>query len=87
MAACDMQPESITVFVNDKPKRAFLGMRVRNVLTARWLDAVRAHRAEIHDATGDRVDVDGALYDGEKLYVVQTTPRQFGADVLRRADG
>ncbi len=78
--------EQITVYVNGKPKRVFLGMRVKNALSARRVKAVRECRAVIRDADGNRVDIDGALYDGERLFVSPIDPKAFADDVRQRAD-
>jgi hypothetical protein len=79
-------PEQITIYVNDKPKRIFFGMRVKNVISARRAQAVRDHRAIIRDADGNSIDVDGALYDGERLYVSPMDPTTFADEVRKRAD-
>lgn len=78
--------EKITVYVNDDPKTVFFGMRVKNVISARRARALREHRAEIRDADGNRVDVDGALYDGERLFITPLEPAAFADEVARRAD-
>ena len=59
----------ITVYVNDEPRRFFLGLRVRHAIG--YQEAWRAERGEVlvQDGDGNRVDLDGALYDGERLYV------------------
>lgn len=75
----------ITVFVNDKPKRIFFGMRVKNAIGTRRAKAAREHRASIRDADGNSIDVDGALYDGERLYISPMDPATFADDVKRRA--
>jgi hypothetical protein len=79
-------PEQITIYVNDKPKRIFFGMRVKNAISARWVQAVRDHRAIIRDADGNTIDVDGALYDGERLYIAPMDPTTFADEVRKRAD-
>lgn len=79
-------PEQITIYVNDKPKRIFFGMRVKNVISARRAQAVREYRAIIRDADGNRIDVDGALYDGERLYIAPMDPTTFADEVRKRAD-
>jgi hypothetical protein len=79
-------PEQITIYVNDKPKRIFFGMRVKNVISARRAQAVRDHRAIIRDADGNSIDVDGALYDGERLYISPMDPTTFADEVRKRAD-
>jgi len=33
--------EHVTVFVNDKPKRLFLGLKVKHAIGARWTRKVR----------------------------------------------
>jgi hypothetical protein len=64
----------IVVYVNDEPRRFFLGLRVRHAIgyQAAW----RVERGEVivQDADGNRVDLDGALYDGERLYVKEDAP-------------
>jgi hypothetical protein len=59
----------VTVYVNEEPRRLFLGLRVRHAIGYR--DAWRVERGEafVEDAAGNRVDLDGALYEGERLYV------------------
>jgi hypothetical protein len=59
----------ITVYVNDEPRRLFLGLRVRHALGYRQAWRVERREALVTDADGNRVDLDGALYDGERLYV------------------
>jgi hypothetical protein len=80
------QPEQITVYVNDKPKRIFFGMCVKNAISVRRAQAVREHRAIIRDAIGNSIDVDGALYDGERLYISPMDPTTFADEVRRRAE-
>lgn len=77
--------QKITVYVNDKPKQTFLGMRVRNVLGARVVQRVQAHRAIVRDGEGNVVDIDGALYDGERLYIAPMDPQTFAEEIQRRA--
>jgi hypothetical protein len=59
----------ITVYVDDEPRRLFLGLRVRHAIghQAAW----RAERREaiVKDENGNQLDLDGALYDGERLYI------------------
>ncbi|MCX7838442.1 MAG: hypothetical protein N2559_03160 [Anaerolineae bacterium] len=75
----------ITVYVNDKPKVTFLGMRVRNVIGARAVQRVQTHRAIVRDGEGNVVDIDGALYDGERLYIAPMDPQTFAEEIQRRA--
>ncbi len=81
-----MKNDKITIYVNDKPKQVFFGMRVKNAIGARRARAVREHRAIIRDADGNSIDVDGALYDGERLYIAPMDPTTFADDVRKRAD-
>ncbi len=80
-----MKSEKITVYVNDKPKKLFLGMNVKHAIGTRQTKAVREHRAIVRDADGNSVDVDGALYDGERLYVLPMNPTTFADQVQRNA--
>jgi hypothetical protein len=59
----------ITVYVDDEPRRLFLGLRVRHAVGHRQAWAVERRQAIVLDLEGNRVDLDGALYDGERLYV------------------
>jgi hypothetical protein len=59
----------ITVYVNDEPCRFFLGLRVRHAIGYQDTWRVTRHEAIVRDAEGNLVDLDGALYDGERLYV------------------
>lgn len=61
--------QKITVYVNDEPGRFFLGLRVRHAIG--YQDAWRVARGEaiVQDAEGNQLDLEGALYDGERLYV------------------
>ncbi len=81
-----MKNEKITIYVNDKPKQVFFGMRVKNAIGARRARAVREHRASIRDADGNSIDIDGALYDGQRLYIAPMDPTTFADDVRKRAD-
>lgn len=81
-----MTNEKITVYLNDKPKSLFIGMRVKNAISARRVQAVREQRAVIRDADGNTIDVDGALYDGERLYIAPMDPTTFADEVRKRAD-
>lgn len=81
-----LRNEKITVYVDGKSKSVFLGMRVKNVIGLRRARAVREHRAEIRDHEGNRIDVDGALYDGEQLFIAPLDPAAFADDVRKRAD-
>jgi hypothetical protein len=67
-----MSPQTttrVTVYVNGKPRRYYLGLRVRHAIGYRAAWQVEHDQAVVLDGEGDRVDLDGALYDGERLYV------------------
>jgi hypothetical protein len=66
----------ITVYVNDEPGRFFLGLRVRHAIG--YQDAWRVTRGEatVQDGNGNHLDLEGALYEGERLYIQSTTPTQ-----------
>jgi len=59
----------ITVYVNDEPRRFFLGLRVRHAIGHREAWRVECHQATVRDAHDNQVDLDGALYEGERLYI------------------
>lgn len=62
----------ITVYVNQEPRRFFLGLRVRHAIGYRRAWRVERGEAIVEDSEGNRVDLDGALYDGERLFVRPT---------------
>lgn len=80
-----MLPQKITVYVNDKPKETFLGMCVKHVIGARAAQRVQAHRAIVRDGDGNIVGIDGALYDGQRLYVAPMEPKAFADEIQKRA--
>jgi hypothetical protein len=59
----------VTVFVQDQPRSFFLGLRVRHAIGHQLSQRVACGTAVVEDGEGHRVDLDGALYDGERLYV------------------
>jgi hypothetical protein len=59
----------IVVYVDNEPRRFFLGLRVRHAIGYQAAWRVERGEALVQDADGNRVDLDGALYDGERLYV------------------
>jgi len=77
--------EKITVYVNDKPKKLFFGLRVKNAIGARWTQRVKTHHAIVRDSDGNSIDVDGALYDGERLYLAPMDPQTFADEIKKRA--
>ena len=73
--------QRLTVYVNDEPRRFFVGLRVRHAVghSAAW--RVERREAIITDGDGNQLDLDGALYDGERLYVAPLdTPEGKGSD-------
>lgn len=61
--------QKITVYVNDEPGRFFLGLQVRHAIGYRDAWRVVRREATVRDAEGNLVDLEGSLYDGERLYV------------------
>jgi hypothetical protein len=64
-----MSDERLTVYVNGEPRRLYLGLRVRHAIGYGQSKLVEGHQAVVEDGDGNRVDLDGALYDGERLRV------------------
>ena len=64
-----MDPEKITVYVNDRPKELFLGMCVKHAIGARGVRLVNSHRALVVDASGNRVS--------SNFYWLSTQPDVF----------
>lgn len=62
--------EKVKVWVDGKEDTFFLGLRVRHAIGYQAVKAVEQGRARVQDADGNGVDLDGALYDGERLFVV-----------------
>jgi hypothetical protein len=65
------QTRRLTVYVNGEPRSFFLGLRVRHAIGCGDARLVEQGQATVQDADGNIVDLDGALYDGERLYVKQ----------------
>jgi hypothetical protein len=61
--------QRLTVYVDDEPRRFFLGLRVRHAVGYRAAWRVERREAIVLDKDGNQVDLDGALYDGERLFV------------------
>lgn len=55
--------------MNDEPLQLFLGLRVRHAVGYRQARRVERGEAMVEDGDNNRVDLDGALYDGQRLYV------------------
>jgi hypothetical protein len=61
--------QRITVYVDDEPCRLFLGLQVRHALGYGRAWRVERQDAVVEDRAGNRVDLDAALHDGERLFV------------------
>jgi hypothetical protein len=59
----------ITIYVDDEPRRLFLGLRVRHAVGYQKAWRVARGEAMVQDGDGNQVDLDGALFEGERLYV------------------
>lgn len=59
----------VTVCVNGRPRRLFLGLRARHALGRLLVRQIERGEATLMDGEGNRVDLDGALYDGQLLMV------------------
>jgi hypothetical protein len=69
------------IYVDDEPRRFFLGLRVRHAIGYRAAWRVERCEAIVIDQDGNRIDLDGALYDGERLYVQELrTPEDDSSD-------
>ena len=66
-----MESRRIQVYVEGETRVLFLGMRVRHAIGAEQVRRVERDKAMVVDGDGHRVDLDGALYDGERLEVVR----------------
>ena len=62
----------IRVHVDDEPRQFYLGLRVRHAIGHYQVRRVERGECVVRDGDGDRVDLDGALYDGERLYISTT---------------
>ncbi len=80
-----MKRETLIVYVNDKPKQLFIGMNVKHAIGSRWTKRVLEHHAIVRNAEGNTVDVDGALFDGERLYLSSMDPTTFADEVQKLA--
>ena len=61
--------QRVTVYVDDEPRRFFLGLLVRHAIGHRAAWHVERQEAIVKDGDGNQVDLDAALYEGERLYV------------------
>lgn len=63
----------VRVTVNGKTATFHTGLKVKHAIGAAWARKVRARRAIVRDGHGNRVDVEGALSDGQHLTVADAT--------------
>jgi hypothetical protein len=61
--------QRIVVYVDDEPRRLFRGLRVRHAIGYRASWHVELDRASVEDGDGNIMDLDGALFEGERLYI------------------
>jgi hypothetical protein len=61
--------QRVSVTVNGRAASFFLGLTVRHAIGARSARAVREGRADVRDHDGNLVGLEGALYDGQALFV------------------
>ena len=73
----------VRVTVNGKTTTFHLGLKVKNAIGQTWARKVRAQRAIVRDADGNRIDLDGALFDGQQLRVSDATEAEFWSDLRR----
>ena len=59
----------ITVYVDDEPRRFFLGLRVRHAIGYQAAWRVERRQALVEDRDGNQLDLDRTLRDGQWLYV------------------
>jgi hypothetical protein len=71
--------ERVRITVNGRLATYFLGLSVRHAIGARAAQAVQHGQAQVCDAYGNSVGLDGALYDGQTLIVRRLAPA--GGDV------
>lgn len=65
--------DPITVYVNDRPRRAWRWMEVRHLcadLPEETRQALEEGRATVRDAHGNQVGSGGALLEGSRYYIV-----------------
>lgn len=58
----------MTVYVNDMEVTLLPGMTVRHAITAAGLIS-KIRQAKVRDAWGNEIGLDGALSDGERIFV------------------
>ena len=76
----------LTVYVEGEPRQLFLGLRVRHAIGYRRARLVERGEAIVLDGDGHVVDLEGALYNGEQLYLWQGKETDTAADASRRSE-
>jgi hypothetical protein len=61
--------QRITVYVDSEPRRFFRGLRVRHAVGHEVAWRVGLGEATVQDRDGNQLDLDGTLYEGERLFV------------------
>jgi hypothetical protein len=68
----DSAAPRVTVCVDGELRRLFLGLRVRHAIGHWKARQVESGQAVVQDGEANVVDLDGALYDGERLTVTDS---------------
>lgn len=81
--------QRVIVYVNGSPRRLFLGMRARHAVGHRLAREIECGSAILEDDEGNQVDLDGAVYDQERLIVrpLQEVSSSWPADKRGDAEG
>ncbi|MBI5880015.1 MAG: hypothetical protein HZB53_20390 [Chloroflexi bacterium] len=74
----------VRVTVNGQTTAFHLGLKVKHAIGLIWARKVRAHRAIVRDADGNRIDLDGALFDGQQLRVTDATEAEYWVELTDR---
>lgn len=77
--------ETLIIYLNDKPKRLYSGLKVKNAIGPVKARAVRGHRLIVQDGNGNGIDLDGALHEGQRLYTAPMDPTTFADQVQKQA--
>lgn len=85
MSARKPPPEKkmIAFYVNDQPITRPIGATVEQAVLAYSQDAwndVRHGRASVVDGSGSRIDWDGSMYDGARVYVRKLPESPFSTE-------
>jgi len=69
--------DQILVYVNDRSVRIYRGMRVKHALIScdyALYEAVEKGTLLVEDENGFRVDLEGALHEGSRIYTRAVAP-------------